>query len=281
MTNEMDNFPYWSEEYTMNFLGYSETSMRALRKSKAVTRYEIGHRYFYDKQEIIKLIESSKVVKQEQDKLDKYIQSMNNTISLKDVSISEKNFILDKTYFILNRILNSLQEMDSDNLILKYKDWYLLMMCIESKGDFNGIAEKYNLTRERIRQIFEKSIRVLCVRTSSMKKSYLESCLEIETMKAEVHSLKIQNYELKAQLFELNKDSQLLSENTDSILYKSVFDLDASVRLMNVLRVNDCKTLGDVVRHERRDFLRFRNFGSKSLSELIDILEKYDLKLKR
>ena len=103
----------------------------------------------------------------------------------------------------------------------------------------------------------------------------------IESIKEEIELLKKQNYELKAELFELNKDSQLLFEKTDSILYKSVVDLDISVRLLNVLKVNDLNTLGDIVRFKRQDFLRFRNFGKKSLDELIDVLETFNLKLKK
>ena len=92
--------------------------------------------------------------------------------------------------------------------------------------------------------------------------------------------LKKQNYELKSQLHELNKDAKILEEYTDSVLYTSIYDLDISVRLMNVLKVNDLITLGDVIRCEANDFLRFRNFGGKSLSELKDLLETYGLKLK-
>jgi DNA-directed RNA polymerase alpha subunit len=40
-------------------------------------------------------------------------------------------------------------------------------------------------------------------------------------------------------------------------------------------------TLGDIVKLERKDFLRLKNLGKKSVSELIDVLEEYDLKLKR
>lgn len=59
MTKLMDDFPYLSEEETMKFLNYNETSMKNLRNSKVLTRYNIGHRYFYDRNELIQLIEFS------------------------------------------------------------------------------------------------------------------------------------------------------------------------------------------------------------------------------
>lgn len=276
MTNEMDNFPYWSEEYTMNFLGYSETSMRTLRKSKAITRYEIGHRYFYDKQEIIKLIEDSKVYAQDINEYQQYIQNVNKGFSDAKLNGFERRFVLNYAKYFLDSIHTLIPETNR----LNRRDRFVLDSCL-SNMNFKDVAEKCNLTPTRIGHIFHKSLRITTRVCSDMKKNYEKFEKSYISLQEEIKLLKKQNYELKAQLFDLNKDSQLLSENTDSILYTSVFDLDASVRLMNVLRANDCKTLGDVVRHERRDFLRFRNFGSKSLSELIDILEKYDLKLKR
>ncbi len=45
-------------------------------------------------------------------------------------------------------------------------------------------------------------------------------------------------------------------------------DLDLSVRAYNCLKAADVKTLGDLVRLEISDMMKFRNFGKKSLAEL-------------
>ncbi len=61
------------------------------------------------------------------------------------------------------------------------------------------------------------------------------------------------------------------------ILKTPVDELELSVRSHNVLRSGNVTTLGDLVRIEISDLLKFRNFGRKSLSELTEIAEKYGL----
>ena len=45
-------------------------------------------------------------------------------------------------------------------------------------------------------------------------------------------------------------------------------DLDLSVRAYNCLKAADVRSLGDLVRLEISDMMKFRNFGKKSLAEL-------------
>ncbi len=61
------------------------------------------------------------------------------------------------------------------------------------------------------------------------------------------------------------------------ILKTPVDDLELSVRSHNVLRSGDIHTLGDLVRCDIPELLKFRNFGRKSLSELTEIVEEYGL----
>ena len=50
------------------------------------------------------------------------------------------------------------------------------------------------------------------------------------------------------------------------ILITPVDELELSVRSHNCLRAADIKSLGDLVRRDEAEFLRFRNFGRKSLA---------------
>ena len=49
--------------------------------------------------------------------------------------------------------------------------------------------------------------------------------------------------------------------------------MDLSVRALNCLKSADVVTLGDLVRYNKNDLLKFRNFGKKSLTELDALLE--------
>ncbi len=54
-------------------------------------------------------------------------------------------------------------------------------------------------------------------------------------------------------------------------------DLDLSVRAYNCLKAADVKTLGDLVKLEISDMMKFRNFGKKSLAELEQLVAEKNL----
>ncbi len=56
------------------------------------------------------------------------------------------------------------------------------------------------------------------------------------------------------------------------LLNHSVEELELSVRSSNCLRDAGISTLGDLVRKTEAEMLKYRNFGRKSLQELVDIL---------
>jgi DNA-directed RNA polymerase subunit alpha len=56
------------------------------------------------------------------------------------------------------------------------------------------------------------------------------------------------------------------------ILNHSVDELELSVRSSNCLRDAGIRTLGDLVQKTEAEMLKYRNFGRKSLQELVDIL---------
>ncbi|HOZ14422.1 MAG TPA: DNA-directed RNA polymerase subunit alpha [Tenuifilaceae bacterium] len=61
------------------------------------------------------------------------------------------------------------------------------------------------------------------------------------------------------------------------MLKQKLVDLDLSVRALNCLKAADVDTLGELVRYNKNDLLKFRNFGKKSLTELEDLLDSLNL----
>lgn len=57
------------------------------------------------------------------------------------------------------------------------------------------------------------------------------------------------------------------------LLSQSVDELDLSVRAHNCLKAANIKNIGELVRRDESEMLKFRNFGRKSLQELIEVLE--------
>ena len=62
------------------------------------------------------------------------------------------------------------------------------------------------------------------------------------------------------------------------LLKTKLSDQDLSVRALNCLKAADVDTVGDLVRLNRNDLLKFRNFGKKSLTELDELLSSLNLK---
>lgn len=56
------------------------------------------------------------------------------------------------------------------------------------------------------------------------------------------------------------------------LLKTKLVDLDLSVRALNCLKAAEVETLGDLVKYNKTDLLKFRNFGKKSLAELSELL---------
>ena len=82
----------------------------------------------------------------------------------------------------------------------------------------------------------------------------------------------------------LDSDDKLANEEFDEevlhmrqLLKTKLIDLDLSVRALNCLKAAEVDTLGDLVKFNKNDLLKFRNFGKKSLTELDELLESMSL----
>lgn len=82
----------------------------------------------------------------------------------------------------------------------------------------------------------------------------------------------------------LDSDEKFANEEFDEevlhmrqLLKTKLVDLDLSVRALNCLKAAEVETLGDLVKFNKNDLLKFRNFGKKSLTELEELLTTMNL----
>ena len=82
----------------------------------------------------------------------------------------------------------------------------------------------------------------------------------------------------------VDTDEQMANEEFDEellhmrqLLKTKLVDLDLSVRALNCLKAAEVETLGELVKFNKTDLLKFRNFGKKSLTELDELLEHVNL----
>jgi len=68
-------------------------------------------------------------------------------------------------------------------------------------------------------------------------------------------------------------------EEKERILRMSVREIELTVRAANCLAGAEIETIGELVSKSEAEMLKFRNFGKKSLEEIVQKLKKYDLEL--
>jgi DNA-directed RNA polymerase subunit alpha len=85
------------------------------------------------------------------------------------------------------------------------------------------------------------------------------------------------NFEEEPQDFETRKDTATTPLNEN--LFRSVDELEFSVRSQNCLESADIKYIGELVQKSEPEMLKTKNFGRKSLNEIKEILREMGLEL--
>lgn len=185
---------------------------------------------------------------------------------------------------LLNEIFSAIIEASGDD-VLKEREKTILTMLLEGK-DVEFVAEDYGLTRSRIMQIVSKAVRKLAtVKTfSELRREYKQLVFDNANFQNVIEAL--QNRIKKLERIN-NIDTAPVSEydyllgdkggTFTAMMNTPVYDLDISVRSLNCLKGADVDTLYDLVKCNKTDLMKFRNFGKKSLTELEDLLESLHL----
>lgn len=66
-------------------------------------------------------------------------------------------------------------------------------------------------------------------------------------------------------------------QRVQNLMKTSIEDLNLSVRAYNCLKSANINTIAELVSRDEQDLLKFRNFGKKSLSELVEVIEEKNL----
>lgn len=87
------------------------------------------------------------------------------------------------------------------------------------------------------------------------------------------HLALLSNMDAEPMIREEVKEVDAEVQRIRELLSQTVDELDLSVRAHNCLKAANIKNIGDLVRREESEMLKFRNFGRKSLQELIEVLQ--------
>lgn len=90
----------------------------------------------------------------------------------------------------------------------------------------------------------------------------------------------IQDYEDAAKARRLDEIRPAYIDTGDGLAGKlklKITDLPLKIRTMNLLKVADCDTLGDIVTKDKSYFMQFRSFGTSGIYDIMNVLELYGL----
>ena len=79
------------------------------------------------------------------------------------------------------------------------------------------------------------------------------------------------NFDDKSDLDEVEGDHEDMSD-VDPNLYRSVDELELSVRAANCLKNANIRLIGELVQKSEPEMLKTKNFGRKSLNEIKEVL---------
>lgn len=165
---------------------------------------------------------------------------------------------------------NYIDNADNKNP-LKQRELEVLFGAIQGKS-FSSIGYDMNLSEQSINQIWRKALlKVVCTqnRISQLQDTISELQRVIGEKNEIIRELNGRNAVTKAEIDEEARLRKLLETR--------LWDLDFSMRVLNCCKCEEIHTVGDLVKHNRTDMLKYRNFGKKSLCELDEFLENKGL----
>lgn len=159
----------------------------------------------------------------------------------------------------------------------------IVLDVIDGGKTFAEIGKEWDLTRERVRQIYNKALRRLRIAFRVYVSEQDKLHTELAQLRVENEELRLKNESLLRAVAgaQIETPKEVYEAQQLKILSTPISELNTSVRLQNCCRIAELTTIGDVLRvGGKRNFLRYRNFGRKSLMELQKILAEYGLELK-
>ncbi len=145
----------------------------------------------------------------------------------------------------------------------------------------NNIAEHFELTPERIRQLYNRGVRRLKTNIRKAINEYEQLTIlkaENEKLKAENKELQDENLIFKRRFDALSTEEKMICGQID-VLKQRIVDFDFDVRIINSLKYSDIDTMEELISLSRNDLMKLRNLGEKSVNGIEEILKKYNLKL--
>ncbi|MAO66749.1 MAG: DNA-directed RNA polymerase subunit alpha [Balneola sp.] len=134
---------------------------------------------------------------------------------------------------------------------------------------------KYNVENVRVGQRTDYEKLVMDIETDGSVNA--KEALTIAGKILKEHIEKFITEEIEEPFTQEEEEVDAEKQRIANLLRTSIEDLNLSVRAYNCLKSANINTIGELVSRDEQDLLKFRNFGKKSLSELVEVIEEKNL----
>jgi|SRR3989344_8645396 len=264
------NEPFIGMEHACSILGVNKDKLVRMCRNKEIPLYQI----FLG----------------ENKRCPKYLFRASEIVSARNISIKWNIGFYSKNERVqtLERIAGQIIPLKISKSILGEKDHLIVSRRVLESKTFEEIGAEFDLTRERIRQIYEVGFRRLhrVVKEIGLRLGKYEA-MQAENMliKSQVFALEVQNAELRKKFNRQNDLPPVISSNpvvvvpenpdlakAQKFLLSKIQDLDLSVRALNCIEAANVSYGYELTSLSKHDLLKFRNFGPKSLKEIEEVM---------
>lgn len=168
-----------------------------------------------------------------------------------------------------------LQDLRNENF-LNEREFYIVIESFKNGLKLEKIGKLLGITRERVRQILEKTLRKIKYREKyfiygEYANLQLKARQEYEEYKKTL--MDKWTYESALEFIENYRNTNQHTETT-------IDELDFSVRTYNCLKRGGINTITELTSQSEEDLMKLKNFGRKSFKEIIRVLGEKGLELR-
>lgn len=244
-------------------LGRTERAIEEWITSGIIKTHIVKQRGYIDMDTIMALQDTEEDINHAISKRKEYLDEI-------DKDIEELKTLLKGKTCAMKAFVNVCIDM-LDSTSITYREKEIIKMICDGYG-YDDIADRFCLTRERVRVLYEKALRHLTAST----RSHMKLLNERITMMREIESLKsIINTQRKLMDGEKIK---AIDEDENEWFKVKIIDLNLSVRAINCLKCCNINTLGELVQYKKESFMKKRTVGKKTVMELDDLIDSLGLK---
>lgn len=278
------------------WFGVEEQTISNWIKSGILTGRKIGSLVFVDKETVTCHSDTLQEIKQTEERLQRKLQEAKEREEsldkrIEDIAKAETSVPTAMPQWMVKELFRAIINTAGYD-VLTSPEWQVLSdindgLSISQTCDKNWISRE--VAMKRIKSAFHKiqamksfsEVRKEC-KELQKNNQILENMVEFLNKELKVARDTI---EAKREAIELSyQNLPPIYQGEDGIarlrevLTQNILDCSLSTRIVNALRcMDEIRTIGDIVIHEKRFFEGYRNLGKKSINDLEEFLELRDL----